>query len=93
MRALILTLILTLHPGLAAQVCGDCDNSGAVDIVDALVVSQAAVGLFDPAIWDGTEPIPGACDVAAPFGAMTVIDALVIALYLVGIEPTLSCVP
>jgi endoglucanase len=63
---------------------GDVNNSGAVDIVDALLVAQYYVGLtpanFNTAVADVN------CS-----GAIDIVDALRIAQYYVGLITSLSC--
>jgi hypothetical protein len=69
----------------AAQVCGDCNGDGAVDVVDALVIAQAGVGL------GGGGP-DCRCD-ASGDGLLDVLDALLVAQEAVGLMPPLACPP
>lgn len=68
--------------------CGDCDGSGVVNILDAAIAARAGVGL--------AEILPqnvGLCDVAAEIevDVVTALDALEIARYVAGLIPSLSC--
>lgn len=67
-----------------SQSCGDVNNSGSVDIVDALVIAQYYVGL---------NPSPFYASVADTNGdgSTDIIDALLVAQYYVGLVSTLSC--
>ena len=60
--------------------CGDVNSSGDVDIVDALVIAQAYVGL-NPANYDSS--------VANVNGdsSIDIVDALLVAQYYVGLNP------
>jgi len=76
---------------LSSQICGDCDNSGSVSILDSLLAAQSDAGIAT------VPPLAmGQCNVAGTPGngpgTVTVIDALLIAQYVVGLN-TLSCVP
>jgi hypothetical protein len=66
------------------QALGDVNNSGAVDIVDALQIAQYYVGLnpsgFNTSVADAN------CD-----GSINIVDALRVAQYYVGLIPELSC--
>jgi hypothetical protein len=67
-----------------SQILGDVNTSGAVDIVDALLIAQYYVGItpanFNPAVADVN------CS-----GGIDIVDALKVAQYYVGILPDLSC--
>ena len=87
-------LVLILAGAACAQPCGDCDQSGVVDVLDALRVAQLAAGLL-PA----TDYLPE-CDVrfattasgtVAPGVGVTIIDALLIAQAASGLPVTLVC--
>jgi hypothetical protein len=67
-----------------AQALGDVNNSGAVDIVDALVIAQCYVGLSCPA------GVAAVGDVNCS-GAVDIVDALVVAQYYVGLIAQLPC--
>jgi endoglucanase len=67
-----------------SQVCGDVNNSGSVDIVDALLTAQYYVGM-SPSPFN-----PGVADVNGS-GSIDIVDALVTAQYYVGIVSSLSC--
>ncbi len=67
-----------------AQACGDVNNSGASDIVDALLIAQYYVGL-SPATF-----IASVADVNAS-GNIDVVDALLIAQKYVGLISSLNC--
>jgi hypothetical protein len=66
------------------QVLGDVNNSGTVDIVDALQIAQYYVGLspsgFNSSVADTN------CD-----GSINIVDALRVAQYYVGLLSELSC--
>jgi len=64
--------------------CGDANGSGAVDIVDALVIAQYYVGM-NPTPFNGT-----VADVNNN-GSIDIVDALIVAQYYVGSVSTLSC--
>ena len=70
--------------GAYSQVCGDVNNSGAADIIDALLISQYYVGI-NPSPFD-----PSVADVNGD-GSINIIDALLVAQYYVGIVNSLSC--
>jgi hypothetical protein len=67
-----------------SQALGDVNNSGTVDIVDALQIAQYYVGLtpsgFNTSVADTN------CD-----GNINIVDALRVAQYYVGLLPELSC--
>lgn len=45
-RIIITTIVVLISaPFLSAQTCGDVDNTGIADIVDALIVARCYVGL------------------------------------------------
>jgi hypothetical protein len=67
-----------------SQSCGDANNSGAVDIVDALVIAQYYVGLAPSQI------VLSAADVDGN-GTVDIVDALRVAQYYVGLSTQLSC--
>ncbi|MBN2531342.1 MAG: hypothetical protein JXB88_00550 [Spirochaetales bacterium] len=63
--------------------CGDVNSSGAIDIVDALIVAQAYVGL-NPANYDSS-----VADVNGD-GSIDIVDALLIAQFYVGLVDALT---
>ncbi len=67
-----------------AQTLGDVNNSGSIDIVDALLTAQYYVGLNPSGF------VSGAADVNCS-GAIDIVDALVIAQYYVGLITGFSC--
>jgi hypothetical protein len=78
-------MLLVLCTGqIFSQTCGDVNSSGTIDIVDALILAQAYVGL-QPANYD-----PSVADVNAN-GVVDIVDALIIAKYYVGLTATLDC--
>jgi endo-1,4-beta-xylanase len=79
----LLMLVFSLDYTFAAS-CGDVNNSGGVDIVDALLIAQYYVGL-NPSNFDST-----VADVNAS-GSVDVVDALRVAQFYVGIVSQLSC--
>ena len=74
------TLVPTTSPD--QPLYGDVNNSGAVDIVDALMTAQSYVGLNPP----GFDPTYA--DVNSD-GTVSIVDALIIAQYYVGLVPSL----
>jgi pectate lyase len=69
-----------------ASPCGDVNSSGSIDIVDALLTAQYAVGL-NPSNFDS-----GSADVNGD-GSINIVDALLIAQYSVGLITSLpGCV-
>jgi hypothetical protein len=66
------------------QALGDVNNSGGIDIIDALMIAQYYVGL-DPSGF-----IVSAAD-ANCSGSIDIIDALLVAQYYVGLVSELSC--
>ena len=71
------------------MLCGDCDNNYFVNILDALRASQVSSGLATATAVELRQ-----CDVyphGNPDGRVTVLDALLIARYVVGLEPALQC--
>lgn len=82
--SIILLGLLLGMSSLFAQTCGDANSSGAIDIVDALMIAQYSVGL-NPANFN-----IGAADVSGD-GGINIVDALMVAQYYVGIINTFSC--
>lgn len=76
-------MILGMSP-VFAQSCGDVNNSGAVDIVDALMVAQDYVGIGTTVIDKNLADVNGD-------GKVSIVDALMIAQLYVGIIDHLSC--
>jgi hypothetical protein len=70
-------------PGFT-QALGDVNNSGGIDIIDALMIAQYYVGL-DPAGF-----VSSAAD-ADCSGGIDIVDALLVAQYYVGLVSELSC--
>jgi lysophospholipase L1-like esterase len=81
-----MTLILMIlgMSQVFAQSCGDVDNNGTVDIIDALLVAQDYVGIAS------TEINRDLADVNAD-GNINIVDALLIAQFYVGIVADLNC--
>jgi hypothetical protein len=67
-----------------AQDLGDVNNSGEIDIIDALMIAQYYVGL-DPSGF-----VASAAD-ANCSGGIDIVDALLVAQYYVGLVSELSC--
>ena len=67
-----------------AQILGDVNNSGDIDIVDALLIAQYYVGL-DPVGF-----ISSAADVNCS-ESIDIVDALLVAQFYVGLVLELSC--
>jgi len=82
MRCLVFCLLANLA---SAQVCGDCDGDGSVDVVDALLGAQHAAALLT---LTGTDF--EACDVDSST-TVTILDALTIAQHAAGLPVSLSC--
>ena len=79
------SLLCLISPRAAGQLCGDCDQSGAIGITDALRASQIAVGLLIE-----TPADLAYCDVDST-GSVLVLDALRIAQRAVGLPSSLTC--
>jgi hypothetical protein len=85
------TVLCSVGPGPG---CGDCDASGTVSIVDALVAAQASAGMITL-----VDPQFGRCNVAGMAGGtggpgtVDILDALTIAQYTAGLLATLYCAP
>jgi len=75
---------ITTTPEPTTADCGDVNNSGTVDIVDALLVAQYYVGL-NPQGFDSTN-----ADVNGD-GSISIVDALLIAQLYVGLIYRLEC--
>jgi hypothetical protein len=83
--ACIIFIVLVLCVGqVFSQQCGDVNSSGEIDIVDALIIAQAYVGL-NPANYDSS-----VADVNADDG-INIVDALLVAQYYVGLISSLNC--
>ena len=81
---------------LGTYICGDCDNSGMVNIGDVLYIANIVAGLQNAPVY-GT-PQFNACNVALEVvpdmsADVTLIDALWLARHLVGLVPLTCCVP
>jgi endoglucanase len=83
---IVFSIILVCFGAYAAQAqsCGDVNTSGAVDIVDALLIAQHYVGL-NPANF-----VQSVADVNNS-GAIDIVDALLVAQYYVGLATSLNC--
>lgn len=64
---------------------GDADGNGKINIIDALVTAQYAVGLSPANFY------PAAADVIGCDGVVNIIDALAIAKYYVGMISSFPC--
>jgi lysophospholipase L1-like esterase len=80
---LLLPILLTAQAS-SCSLMGDVNGSGSVDIVDALVVAQAYVGL-NPANYNAE------CADANCSGSVDIVDALLIAQYYVGLISSFPC--
>ena len=69
----------------AQAICGDCNMDGRVDILDALHISQIAVGLIIP-----TPAHYLVCDVDAD-SDIDILDALRVAQIAAGLSVVLTC--
>lgn len=78
-------LFLAAPMARAQQICGDCDDSESISIVDSLVAARIAVALTSPVCLQFQR-----CDVNSD-GMITVIDALLIAQVAAGLPTPLSC--
>jgi len=84
-KILLISIFLILGTSMGfTQILGDVNNSGDVNIVDALLIAQYYVGL-DPAGF-----IPSNADVDCS-ESINIVDALLVAQYYVGLIPELSC--
>ncbi len=82
--AIAVFMFLLLCASEASAACGDVNSSGAVDIVDALLIAQSYVGL-NPSNFDSS-----VADVNGS-GGTDIVDALLVAQYYVGLVSQLSC--
>jgi hypothetical protein len=82
-----LLLALALSLPTASAVCGDCDGSGSVDIIDALVGAQHGAGLLT---LTGQQFLD--CDTDGA-GTVDVLDALRVAQAAAGLQVPLTCTP
>jgi hypothetical protein len=81
---MVFVLLIFCSSQIFAAQCGDVNNSGGVDIVDALLIAQYSVGLY-PSNFDST-----VADVNAD-NEINIVDALRVAQYYVGVVSQLSC--
>ena len=65
------------------NVCGDPDESGAVNVTDGVIVLSAAAGLE-------TECTPATCDVNGN-GSVSVTDGILVLRVAAGLAETLDC--
>ncbi|MBN2443311.1 MAG: hypothetical protein JXJ04_18260 [Spirochaetales bacterium] len=88
MKKLLLMIMFIISFGgtttLMAQIMGDVNTNGSIDIVDALLIAQYYVGL-NPAQFNA-----GAADVNCN-NSIDIVDALLIAQYYVGLISTFPC--
>jgi hypothetical protein len=77
--------LAVLCASAAAQVCGDCNEDGLVNVVDALTGAQHSVGSFSL-----TGQAFANCDVNSS-GSVDIVDALVIAQFSTGLPAVPSC--
>jgi pectate lyase len=81
-ECMVLVLLVIFLGQVFASPCGDVNSSGSIDIVDALLTAQYAVGL-NPSNFDS-----GSADVNGD-GSINIVDALLIAQYSVGLITSL----
>lgn len=83
----VLILLACLSAPCSAAVCGDCNRSGAVDVIDALRAAQLATGLLP------TSDALCECDVVNPQAMpdVDVLDSLAIAQWCAGYVGVLAC--
>jgi hypothetical protein len=83
----------TVRDSCPRTLCGDCDQNGAVNILDALIAAQDAAGSLMP-------PLSGSgfsnCNVTGPVepdpsAQVNILDALVIAQLSAGLAPPHMC--
>jgi len=67
-----------------SQSCGDVNNSGSIDIIDALLIAQSYVGMNPSPFYSSVADVDNS-------GGIDIIDALLVAQYYVGITSSLSC--
>jgi endoglucanase len=78
----LLAIVFLLLPCfLSAQALGDVNNSGSIDIVDALLIAQYYVGITPVTFYQNAADTNGD-------GSISIVDALLIAQYYVGIITT-----
>ncbi len=84
--SILLLVLLMILCSLSAysQACGDVNNNGTIDIVDALIIAQYYVGLNPSQIVLSVADTDGN-------GTVDIIDALRITQYYVGLATQLSC--
>ncbi|MBN2444289.1 MAG: cellulase family glycosylhydrolase [Spirochaetales bacterium] len=80
----LIILTLYLAAPLHAQTMGDANNSGVIDIVDALVIAQQYVGLHPNPF--NSEAADVNCN-----GTIDIVDALLVAQYYVGLISGFPC--
>lgn len=82
---LLTVFLICLAAGAGfAQTCGDVNNSGKADIVDALAVAQYSAGISVAVFNSSVADVDGS-------GTINILDALRIAQYSAGLVASLSC--
>ena len=82
--SIMLLFLLVISTSLSAQELGDVNNSGNIDIVDALLIAQYYVGLNPSNFYSNVADVN--CD-----GGIDIVDALLIAQLYVGLISQLPC--
>jgi hypothetical protein len=84
-KAIVIVIFLFSASGICfSQDLGDVNNSGEIDIIDALMIAQYYVGLNPSGF------VSSAAD-ADCSGDIDIVDALLVAQYYVGLVPELVC--
>jgi hypothetical protein len=84
LAGLVMLPVFLMAQTSSCSLMGDVNGSGAIDIVDALLVAQAYVGL-NPANYNAN------CADTNCSGSVDIVDALLIAQYYVGLISSFPC--
>ena len=82
---------LLLASTAAAQLCGDCDGSGAITITDSLFAAQAAAGTRTLAAVEALHCNVQGLVAPDPAASVDILDALALAQAAAGLPVTLVC--
>jgi endo-1,4-beta-D-glucanase Y len=84
--SIVLLILLFFSTSLSAQELGDVNNSGGIDIVDALLIAQSYVGLNPSNFYSSAADVN--CN-----ESIDIVDALLVAQLYVGLISQLPCSP